>query len=458
MLVTTLALGAMVAVLQTPQFTPEEKSAITKYWSTSGRYSIAPPKDFRAKGLWQVRLTVSGSTWLWTFNKARGVSMKPTTDMAGDTERDKVWDAWIDAKVAHDRWVAGQIALASNAMVAGAPPATVDSSVPLDEPENPGPMPEDMLAFVQQPFTSTVNGSQIQNPPPGDPPLFAEVVVPMEHKIKFDDGTELTYQDNTRMRPKYAYYRFDRGIISAGKPVRTMPEKELEALIKQAGATPSETKVMKAVSILEGGFDSVNTYDTGYVSVGFIQFASLRDGAGSLGKMLLDYKANDPNSFQKDFRRFGLDVTPQGTLACLNWQTGYEAQGAEANRRIIEDKRMIAAFQRAGLKSAAFNAAQIRTAKSQYYPANDSVDIGIVGISLVGKVTDFIKSEAGMATLMDRKVNTGSYGPLIPTLQKIALSKGVKTFSEFAKYEREILTALKYRKDYLADKTLSQPK
>jgi hypothetical protein len=260
------------------------------------------------------------------------------------------------------------------------------------------------------------------------------------------------------MRARYPYYRFDQGVMAAGKKVSSYSAKELDDLLNLAGVTQSEAKVMKAVSILEGGFDSVNTYDTGYVSVGFIQFASLKDGAGSLCKVLLDYKIQDHVGFQTNFRRFGLDVTPQGSLVALDWETGYEAQGPEANRRIIDDKRLIAVFQRAGLKSPSFNASQIRTAKSQYYPADDVIDIGILGVSQTGKISQFIKSEAGMATLMDRKVNTGSFGPLVIILQKLALEKNLRNFDDFAKYERQIVTELKYRKDYLADKTLSQPK
>ena len=463
---TTIALSAVLAAFQAPpatgqmvpMFGREEKAAVTRYWSEPGRYATSPPKNYQETGLWQVRLTVAGSTWLWTFNKARGVAMKPTSDITGNQDRDKAWDEWIGKKFDYDRWVAGRIADAANQMVLGKPASVVDASVPIDEPPFPGPMPEDMLTFVQQPYVSGTNGNLVQNAPPGDPPLFAEAVVPMEHRIRFDDGTELAYQDNVKMRPRYPYYRFDQGIISAGKRVSAMPPKEFDNLLKMAGINESEARVMKAVSILEGGFDSINTYDTGYVSVGFIQFASLRDGAGSLGQLLLDYKSKDPEGFQNDFRRFGLDVTPAGSLVAVNWQTGYEGQGAEANRRIIEDKRLAAVFQRAGLKSPAFNAAQIRVAKSQYYPADDLVDIGVLGISLKGRVRDFIKSEAGMATLMDRKVNTGSFGPLVTTLQKLALEKGLAKFEDFAKHEREIVVALKYRKDYLADKSLSQPK
>jgi hypothetical protein len=458
MLETFLALGAAVASIQfQPMFTATERQAIHDYWAQPGRYQVVPPKDFGKVGLWQVRLTVAGSTWLWTFNRARGVAMKPTSDITGKEERDKAWDTWIGAKFDYDRWQAGQVAAAANALV-GSKPTTVDTSVPQSEPPIPDPMPEDMLTFVQQPYTSVANGVPTQNPAPGNPPAFAEAVVPMEHRVIFDDGMALTYQDNVKMRARYPYYRFDQGVMAAGKKVSSYSAKELDDLLNLAGVTQSEAKVMKAVSILEGGFDSVNTYDTGYVSVGFIQFASLKDGAGSLGKVLLDYKIQDHVGFQTNFRRFGLDVTPQGSLVALDWETGYEAQGPEANRRIIDDKRLIAVFQRAGLKSPSFNASQIRTAKSQYYPADDVIDIGILGVSQTGKISQFIKSEAGMATLMDRKVNSGSFGPLVIILQKLALEKNLRNFDDFAKYERQIVTELKYRKDYLADKTLSQPK
>lgn len=458
MLIPTFVCGALMAAVQQPQlFTSGEKREIMRYWSDSSRYRLAPPTDFKSRGLWQVRLTVTGSMWIYSFNRARGVAMKPTQDSSGNAERDRLWDAWVDAKVAYDRWLAGQVALNANTVVAGTA-GSKDPTIPTEEPPLPGPMPDDMADFIRLPYTTTTGQNVTSNSPPGLPPLFAEAVVPMEHRIKFEDGTELSYQDNCKMRSKYAYYRFGQGVLSGGTAVKSMPEKELDSLIKKAGVSSAEAKVMKAVSILEGGFDSVNTYDTGYVSVGFIQFATLKDGAGSLGRLLLDYKATDPAHFQRDFRRYGIDVTPLGVLACVDWESGAEVQGAEANRKIIEDKRLIAVFQYAGQKSDEYNAAQIRTAKNQYFPSQDAVSIGFAGITLTGRVGDFIKSEAGLATLMDRKVNTGKLDPLPSVLQKIALEKGVNSFPDFNRYERQIVQAMKYRKDYLQDKTLSQPK
>jgi hypothetical protein len=46
-----------------------------------------------------------------------------------------------------------------------------------------------------------------------------------------------------------------------------MSPEELNRIFAASGLTPVEARVMRAVSLLEGGFDSINTYDTGF-SVG----------------------------------------------------------------------------------------------------------------------------------------------------------------------------------------------
>ena len=190
--------------------------------------------------------------------------------------------------------------------------------------------------------------------------------------------------------------------------MRSISGDRIDHLFRLAGVEPKVANVMKAVSALEGGFESVNTYDTGYVSVGFIQFASLKEGAGSLGAMLLRYKTGDATNFDHDFRQYGVDVTSNGQLAVLDPATGQECQGPDANARIIADKRLIAVFGHAGSQSDAFIAAQIAAAKDQFYPGADTVSVMLGGQPQVVKVSDLIASEAGMATLMDRKVNTGA--------------------------------------------------
>ncbi|MCC7103468.1 MAG: hypothetical protein IT206_10370, partial [Fimbriimonadaceae bacterium] len=128
-----------------------------------------------------------------------------------------------------------------------------------------------------------------------------------------------------------------------------------------------------------------------------------------------------------------------------------------AAQQIIKDKRLIGVFQRAGRLSEANRVAQLQVARQQYYPASDNVLVPIDGRILTGPIGAIIKSEAGLATLMDRKVNTGKLDPLLTVLQGIARAYKVQTFEGFGKYEREIVEKMRWRKSYLEDSTLSQP-
>ena len=414
-----------------PQFTSDEKQKILDYWSQPGRYLITTPGDAMEKGLWQVRLTVKGSTWLMAYNKARKVSAPPTQNAQPANDQQRDWEAWVVAKLNRDRWEALQTAQDANEKVLGKRVPAADKTIPATEPPQPGPMPEALLALA------------------GDPPKFAEATVPMERDVAFEDIT-LTYQDNVRVsNPRYPFYRFAQGVNSEGVSVKEMPADRLDHLFRLADVSESEARIMRAVSILEGGFDAINTYDTGFVSVGFIQFASLKEGGGSLGEMLLEYKKNNPDDFQRDLRQYGIDITPSGILDVLDLQTGAELFGADANLKVIEDARLIAVFQRAGLKSDSFISAQIRSAKTQFYPANDPVTINLGSQTLSGKVSDFIKSEAGLATLMDRKVNTGHLDILNSVVTDVAKQASISDITDLASHEYEIVQRLKYRKSYL---------
>lgn len=426
-------------VTAAPQFTADDRSKVMDYWAQPGRYVITAPVDAQKKGLWQVRLTVRGSVWLMAYNKARKVSAPPTetAQPANDQQRD--WEAWVLTKLNRDRWEALQAAQDANAKIFGARLPQGDKTIPDAEPPRPAPIPDALLALA------------------GNPPKFAEAVVPMERDIAFDDIT-LSYQDNVRLsNPRYPYYRFAQGVDSEGVAVKEMTQDRLDHLFRLAGVSESEARIMKAVSLLEGGFDAINTYDTGFVSVGFIQFASLKEGAGSLGTFMLDFKTANSDDFQRDLRQYGIDVTPAGVLDVLDLQTGAELTGPDAALKIIEDPRLVATFQRAGLKSDSFIAAQIRSAKAQFYPADDSVRIAVGAQTITGKVSDFIKSEAGMATLMDRKVNTGRLDPFSSVVTDIANRANISSLTDLASHELDIVKRMKYRKNYLDDSTLSQP-
>lgn len=427
------AVGAAIAVAG--QFSDEERSRLVQFWNEPGRYSVSAPPDAAQRGPWTVRLSVAASQWLWNYDRARGLAKGPPTQNAAPANPDqKDWDAWIDTKLNWDRWVAAQAAHEANNRVLG---RTTMFDGPI--PPVPGPAPLGLIALA------------------GNPPGFADVVAPLHHAIRFDEKMSIAYSDNPLQRARYAYYRFPQGVMSGGSRVRELPADFVDGLFTEAGVSASEKRVMAAVSLLEGGFDSVNTYDTGFVSVGFIQFACLKDGAGSLGAVLRRQKQETPESFQSDFRAFGIDVGDNASLAVVDPATGAELSGAAAALKIIDDKRLIAVFQRAGKLSKAFRMAQIRVAKAMYYPSETAVTFQAGGKTITGPISAFIKSEAGMATLMDRKVNTGNIEPLPIVVALVAAENGVQRLEDLASFERDIVAAMRFRKDYLADATLTQP-
>lgn len=419
-------------------FTPEEAARVVAFWSEPSRYRVDLPPSAAREGKWVVRLTPQGSTWLHAVLRARGGPKVPPGQLPPPlTPQQRVWEAWIDARVAQDRWQAALVARERNVSEGGPAMPILDLS---QAPLSPGPIPDDLVLAV------------------GPPPPLAEAASPQRHTIRFAADDEWQFVDNPPMRPRYAYYRFAEGVMSGGQSVRQLPPAELNRLFQRAGIQGSLARVVQSVSILEGGFDSINTYDTGFVSVGVIQFAALRGGGGSLGRVLLQAKRNDPAAFQRDFRRFGVDVTPDGRLAVIDPTTGQEAQGSDANTVIIRDKRLTAVFPRAGRRSEPFRVAQLQVAVDEYYPGDDRVTVFVDGATLTGQVRDFIRSEAGIATLMDRKVNTGNLGPLVDVLGSLARELGVRSLSALADVETRIINLLRYRKDYLADTTLQQPR
>lgn len=440
-----LLLGPVLGAQAANVFTDEERARIVTFWNAPGRYQIRPLEGVEKKGLWQVRLTPDGSLWFWKYQNAIGASKAPPMQSPAEQQTAPAlttWKTWVAAKLAFDRWQAQDVAdRANGALNVGTAP-TPNTLHPLPPPL-PGPIPADLLAAT------------------GNPPAFANAVVSMQYTVAFDNENRETYAytDNVRVgSPSFAYYRFPQGVMDGGTALKTMPDAQLTALFAAAGFNESEQRVMKAVSRLEGGFDSVNTYDTGFVSIGFIQFIADSEGKGSLLEVLQQEKTDQTAQFAGDFHQYGVDVDTDGALVVIDPLTGVELTGADAVLKTIADKRLTAVWQRAGRRSMAFRVAQIKVAKSHYWPADNPFTITMNGQTLTGKVSDVIKSEAGLTTLFDRKVNRGSIAPFAEALTKVMLAHNLTNPADATTYEREIIQACKYRTDFLADPTLSQPK
>lgn len=451
-----------------PLFSAQERTQIVRYWGAPERYRIGLPEDSARNGVWQVRLTPEASIWFLAYQRALVGREKtpPTQDVKAGGERAD-WEKWVEAKLERDRWQAQQTADAANTairqMFNEEPPAPPMARNAPSRGETRG-------AFSSRSARRAQANEKGASPPDpglipaslleavGNPPPFAAAVTPLQYTVTFDDGDVYRYTDHVPMRPRYAYYRFSQGTAFYGTMLRDMPDEQLDRLFTAAGMSRSDARVCKAVSRLEGGFEAVNTYDTGYISIGFIQFVTMEDGRHSLMEVLAKQKAEKPEAFRSDFRRFGIEVNADGALTVVDPATGAELTGAEAVQRVIADKRLTAVFQRAGRRSEAFRVAQIQVARQRYWPAEDPVTVQVNRRTLTGKVSDIIRSEAGMATLFDRKVNRGNIEPFAAVTARVMEKYGLRSLSEAATYEREIVAALKYRADFLADKSLSQPR
>lgn len=418
-------------------FPERERSELVEFWNQPGRYRVELPDNYSTTGPWQVRLTVEGSRWFWLYQRAVGAArIPPTQDATAVSPDTEEWEKWVEAKVAYDWWLAGRDADAANAAFRS-PEAELNASG--EAPPHPGMIPADLLASV------------------GNPPRFASAVTPLKYVVTFEDGEEYSYIDNVRMRQRFAYYRFSNGTVALGRTLRQMTEEELDALFEASGMTASEQRISRAVSRLEGGFETINTYDTGFVSVGFIQFVFLEDGRHSLTEVLQLYRAEHPKEYHRDFRRYGIDVNSEGEVVVVDPATGAELAGNAAVLRVVDDKRLTAVFQRAGRRSVHFRAAQVKVAKSRYWPADDVVTVAANGREFRVKVSDIIRSEAGIATLFDRKVNRGNINPFPEVVGRVMEKYNLTDPKQAAAYEREIVAELTYREDFLKEPSLGQP-
>lgn len=420
----------------TPQVWQSDRERIVAFWNAPDRYEILPRDASATDGPWGVRLSSEASLWLYRYQKQFTTGkILPTQNAPVLENADKAnWEKWISAKIVYDNWRAAQDVAALNAPFVKTPAIAATAPPPF-----PGLIPLDLQDSL------------------GNPPPFAVAALPKKYVVRFDDYTATYHDQLGANRPRNVYFRFDEGVSHFGVAVKNWPENQARELFARSGLSHSEQKVCMAVSRHEGGFESVNTYDTGFVSVGFIQFASLSEGSGSLGGVMLRYKKSDPVNFNNDFYRFGVDVSEAGVLQVLDPTTGAQLEGPEANAKIIADKRLIAVFQRAGKLSEAFRIAQIQAAKARFYPANFKIKFSLNGKEIEGRAGDVIRSEAGLATLFDRSVNIGNIRLLNDVLQKVMLENKLENLAQVAPFEREIVRRLKWRGDFLKDKTLSQP-
>ena len=422
---TTLALALELVLppsVVAPNLFDEQATAqVRSYWQGQNRWQFGPRQ---IGSPWEAVATGRGSAWIHAYYRARNPQGRilPTQDPPARNAREQAWDQWIEQAYRTDEQNAAIIAAARNA---GSPEPPLKARPAI---------PADLKALA------------------GEPPLLVEARRPLRHTIQFDDY-RVTFEEAPNVRRKYPYFRFEDGVASSPSAARA----GMVAAMGQSGLNARDMRIFAAIAGLEGGFHSINTYDTGFVSVGFLQFASLREGRGSLGQLMARYKARQPQAFQRDFRRFGIDVTADGMLVVLNLTDGIERAGPDAALAIVRDKRLAAVFERAGAISPQFQAAQIAAARDLYNPRTLPISVSLPGRTLTGTAGDVIQSEAGLATLLDRLVNTGRVSDLSEAVSEVMLAYGLRTLAEARAAEYQIIERLTWRHNFLTAGSLSRP-
>jgi hypothetical protein len=140
-------------------FSNEERARILAYWSRPGSYVVS--EDFRSQTPYQVRQTVAGSRWHWSYDALRGKGKSKSATQAKVI--DPAWEPWVKARVAYDFALAAQRANEQNFEFRGG------LQMPILVPEEPGPMPASLAGYLPV------------------PPPFAESVVLRRYRVEFAD-------------------------------------------------------------------------------------------------------------------------------------------------------------------------------------------------------------------------------------------------------------------------------
>jgi hypothetical protein len=175
--------------------------------------------------------------------------------------------------------------------------------------------------------------------------------------------------------------------------------------------SPSLTRIMRAVSVNEGRLEAINTWDGAFLSYGVYQWTAGADnGNGELANVLDCLRSASLDAFQEYFGHHGIDVAigppKAGVLRkgfiVLNGVRLDEPKKKEELRRPIWAYRFWRAGHDPDVRKCQIEQAAARIGTFYKQPS------AMLGGKAVG---DFVKSEYGVALLLDQHVNRPGHVP-----------------------------------------------
>ena len=169
--------------------------------------------------------------------------------------------------------------------------------------------------------------------------------------------------------------------------------------------SPSAIAVMKAVSLNEGKFDGINTYDRGFLSMGIFQWTLGQDDRmGELPALLKKIKSFFPGTFQSYFSTHGIDVSPDTNTTYGYLTLNGQPAGLPQLKDLFRDPKVAFRFWKAA-QHPDVQATQIEHAISRLKNFYWKDSYAAMGYPL----NKLITSSYGVALLLDNHVNRPSW-------------------------------------------------
>ncbi len=207
-----------------------------------------------------------------------------------------------------------------------------------------------------------------------------------------------------KIAPVFKRYKY--GVYTIGK-LRPMDFIEKNrALIKRiSGFQNSAISVVSAVSLNIGNLEAVNTGDENFLSFGIFAWSiGQGNGKGELPALLLRLKNCSPESFQKYFGRYGLDISPSTDEIYGYFTLNGVLISTQALKETFRADHWATVFWEAGQDSM-INAIQIVHAMSRLETFYWKIGKAPTAYPLA----DLVTSELGVALLLDNHVERPGY-------------------------------------------------
>ncbi len=175
---------------------------------------------------------------------------------------------------------------------------------------------------------------------------------------------------------------------------------------------PSKVRVMELSSRNEGNLEAINTWDNAFLSAGIFQWtAGTGSARGELPALLDLFKGLYPDKFGELFGAYGLDVT--GIRRSNTFPpTGFFTKDGTVLRRSAQKQRSLRTFEMAYCFTKAGEVDEFREAQIRH--SIDRLDM-VLSLPVPGHagrtIQDFVKSEYGVALLLDQHVNRPGHVP-----------------------------------------------